>query len=82
MLLVEVKMMRGITGDSPHSASSRRYDAILAAIPVIFLAALGLNTFAGVSLEGALLGASLLALAGLVDALYLRPPTHGRGTRP
>ncbi|MCU4719637.1 hypothetical protein [Halapricum hydrolyticum] len=55
-----------------------RYDAVLAAIPSVFLGALLLGHLSPISIQAAIgLGAVLGAIA-VVDALFVNPPRPGQ----
>lgn len=54
--------------------SISRPDLVLMAIPLAFIAAIALGTTLGFSLSSQLLGASLVGVVALVDALFVNPP--------
>ena len=54
-----------------------RDDLVLALIPIAFLTTGVGAELVGVSLRTALIGASLVGAAAVVDALFLNPPTRG-----
>jgi hypothetical protein len=55
--------------------SLSRYDAVLAAIPLLFAVALAGHLFLSVSLWAAMAAAAVGSVACLADALYLNPPS-------
>lgn len=54
--------------------SLSRYDAVLAAIPLVFALALAMHALAGVSLHLAITLGAVSSTLLLVDAIYLNPP--------
>lgn len=58
-------------------SSIDRYDLLLAVIPLAFALAVAVAEAAGIPLEAAMLGASVVGFLTLVDALFLRPPSSG-----
>jgi hypothetical protein len=71
------------TGRRPHRSptalpSLTRYDLVLVAIPLAFLATLLGHVVTGVSIELAIAGASLVAATAVTDALFLHPPLEDR----
>ena len=54
--------------------SISRPDLVLLVIPLAFIAAIALGTALGFSLSTQLLGASLVGVVALVDALFVNPP--------
>lgn len=54
---------------------SDRYDAILAVIPLLYAIALAAHLALELPIQVALVPASLVSVALLVDAVYLHPPT-------
>ncbi len=60
--------------------SLSRYDAVLAAIPLVFALALAVHALAGLSLRLAIAAGAVTSAVLLADALYLNPPVDaGRG---
>lgn len=57
-----------------------RYDVVLAAIPLAFLAAALAATVGPVSLQAAIRGATVLGVLVVADALFVNPP-RGSGRR-
>lgn len=55
-------------------SSLSRYDAVLAAIPLVFTLALTAHALAGLSLHLAVTVAAVTSTLLLVDAIYLNPP--------
>ena len=55
-----------------------RYDAVLAAIPLVFALVLSAHAVLSVSVRHAILAGSLLSSLLLVDAIYLNPPSTQR----
>jgi hypothetical protein len=61
-------------------SSPTRYDAVLAAIPLVFALGLAVHALAGVSLYLTVTGSAVTGVVLLVDAIYLNPPVdagHG-----
>jgi len=54
--------------------SLSRYDAVLAAVPMVFALALTMHALAGVSLFLAITLGAVTSTLLLVDAIYLNPP--------
>lgn len=54
--------------------SLSRYDAVLAAIPLVFALALAVHALAGLSLHLAIAAGAVTSTVLLVDAIYLNPP--------
>jgi len=52
-----------------------RYDVVLAAIPLAFLAGLAATVALGVSVRAAMAVASALGAVAVVDALFVNPPS-------
>jgi small-conductance mechanosensitive channel len=59
-------------------SSTTRYDFVLAAIPLCFLASLLATAASPLSLHQTVAAASLLGALALVDALFVNPPRPGR----
>ena len=54
-----------------------RYDVVLGLIPAAFVLGVFVAGLLDVSTRTALVAAALLGLVGVVDALFLNPPTAG-----
>lgn len=59
--------------------AGRRYDFLLAIIPVAFALAIGLGTAFGLPVRHAVLGASVVGIAALLDGLFFNPPGNALG---
>lgn len=63
--------------------SLSRYDAVLAAIPLVFALALAAHALAGLSVHLAVAAGVVASAPILVDAIYLNPPVDaGSGRSP
>lgn len=56
-----------------------RYDLVLAFMPTVFIVAILASYLLAVPLRVALVGASLVGIASLVDALFRNPPRQTGG---
>ena len=56
-----------------------RYDLLLAIIPLAFLASLLASQLFGLSLEAAIVGASVVGALAVLDGLFIRPPNGLQG---
>lgn len=57
--------------------SLTRYDLILVSIPVAFVATILVAQLLSIAIQTALTGAAIAGAVGVVDALFLNPPTDG-----
>ncbi|MFC6905945.1 hypothetical protein [Halalkalicoccus tibetensis] len=64
-------------GFGPRPGPVSRYDLVLWLIPAAFVLALALSTLSAISTHTAIVGASLLGLFAIVDAVALHPPRAG-----
>ena len=77
----------GGTGRKPGTVrrlfeSLSRHDLVLAVIPSAFLVAMLVGTLLGLSTEMVLVGAAMIGIAALLDALFLNPPIDGDAASP
>ncbi|MFC7019612.1 MULTISPECIES: hypothetical protein [Haloarcula] len=60
--------------------SLTRYDLVLLGIPVAFVLTVAVSGLFDVPLRTALLGGAFVGMLGVLDTLFLNPPTGGRRT--
>lgn len=64
----------------PFAGIGTRYDLLLAAIPLAFVAAFGIGAVFDVPSRTVVVGAAVVGIAALLDGLFLNPPGRVDGT--
>ncbi len=75
-----VESLDGRTGARTTGPDLSRYDIILVAIPLAFLAALLVGQLLSLSMQATVVVGAALGALVVVDALFVNPPRPGRRT--